>query len=82
MHDCRPMHVESSFLDVYGEHDIKPAIEGARSRARALADIPGSEQLMIAGADHHYTGKERELAEAIHRFLAKTVKEGLISKKK
>jgi alpha/beta superfamily hydrolase len=29
---------------------------------------------MIAGSDHHYTGKEQELAEAVHRFIAKTVR--------
>jgi pimeloyl-ACP methyl ester carboxylesterase len=61
-------------LDVYGEKDLKPSLAGARSRASTLAQIEGSEQLMIAGADHHYTGKETELAQVIHRFISKTVR--------
>jgi pimeloyl-ACP methyl ester carboxylesterase len=60
-------------LDVYGENDIKPTLEGARARAGALAHIEGSAQIMIPGADHHYTGKEDELVRAIQRFIAKTV---------
>jgi len=69
-----PGRLRLPILDVYGEHDLKPTLAGVRSRAAALAHIPGSEQLMVAGADHHYTGKEQELAEAVHRFIAKTVR--------
>ena len=68
-----PGRIRLPILDVYGEHDIKPTLGGARARAAALAHIDGSEQLVIAGADHHYTGKEQELAQAIHRFIARTV---------
>ena len=60
-------------LDVHGEHDLEPTLATARSRAAALSRIKGSEQLMVAGADHHYSGKEQALAEAIDRFIAKTV---------
>jgi hypothetical protein len=68
-----PGRIRLPILDVQGSHDLKPTLAGARLRASALAHIPGSEQVVIAGADHHYTGKEHELAEAIHRFIAKTV---------
>ncbi len=58
-------------LDIYGEKDLPPTLAGARSRANALLHNPRSAQLMIAGADHHYTGKETELANAMHRFVTK-----------
>ncbi len=58
-------------LDIYGEKDLAPTLAGARSRANALVHIPRSEQTMIAGADHHYTGKETDLANAIHRFVTR-----------
>jgi pimeloyl-ACP methyl ester carboxylesterase len=60
-------------LDVYGENDLAPTLAGARQRANALNHIPRSEQVMIKGADHHYVGKENELAEVIHRYIGKTV---------
>ncbi len=58
-------------LDIYGEKDLAPTLAGVRSRANALTHIPRSEQVMIAGADHHYAGKEAGLADAIHRFITK-----------
>ena len=68
-----PGRIRLPILDVYGEHDIKPTLAGVRSRGAALAHIEGSEQLMISGADHHYTGREQTLAEAIHRFIERTL---------
>jgi pimeloyl-ACP methyl ester carboxylesterase len=61
-------------LDVYGEKDLPPTLAGARARANALDHIPNSEQIMIAGADHHYTGKETELANTLHGFITKLLK--------
>jgi alpha/beta superfamily hydrolase len=69
-----PGRIRLPVLDVYGEKDLKQTLAGARSRASALAHIEGSEQRMIAGADHHYTAKEIELAQTIHRFIAKTLR--------
>lgn len=66
-----PGRINLPILDVYGERDLAPVLKGARARAAALAHIDRAEQLTIAGADHHHTGKETELAQAIHRFLAK-----------
>jgi hypothetical protein len=57
-------------LDVYGEQDL-PNVLGARWRRHLTLDgIPGSKQVMIAAADHHYTGREKELAAEIKAFLA------------
>lgn len=69
-----PGRIRLPILDVYGEKDLPPTLAGARARANALEHIPRSAQIMIAGADHHYTGKETELADAIHAFITKLLK--------
>lgn len=56
-------------LDVYGEADITPVLGAAGRRKFALKDANGSRQVMIAGADHFYAGREKELATAIDAFL-------------
>ena len=61
-------------LDVYGENDLPPVRDAARQRARALAHIANSEQVMIRAADHHYAGKEAELVKEIDRFVTRVVK--------
>jgi pimeloyl-ACP methyl ester carboxylesterase len=63
-------NVRVPVLDLYGENDLAPVL-GADSRRRsAIGSIAGSKQVRIAGADHHFTGKEAELAAAIREFLA------------
>lgn len=57
-------------LDVYGENDF-PAVIAANPRRRAALAAAGSAQVMIPGADHYYTGREKELATEIHAFLAR-----------
>jgi len=59
-------------LDVRGEQDLEVVRRwySVGARRLTLASHPGSSQLEIAGADHHYTGRERELAAAIEGFLA------------
>ncbi|MBL8386108.1 MAG: DUF3530 family protein [Burkholderiales bacterium] len=56
-------------LDVYGENDLAPTVGAAGRRRFALKDANGSRQVMIAGADHFYAGRERQLAEAIDAFV-------------
>ena len=56
-------------LDIYGEQDVAPALGAAGRRKFALKAANGSRQVMIAGADHNYNGKESELAAAIDVFL-------------
>ena len=38
-------------------------------RQNAIGAIDGSRQVMIAGADHHYAGKEKELNAVIDEFI-------------
>ena len=56
-------------LDIYGEQDVAPALGAAGRRKFALKSANGSRQVMIAGADHNYNGKEGELAGVIDVFL-------------
>lgn len=69
-----PGRIRLPILDLYGERDLPAVLNGARLRAAALEHIGTSEQRIIAGADHHFTGKENELAQAIHRYLQKTLR--------
>ncbi len=64
-----PGRIRLPVLDVYGEKDLPPVREGAATRAAALGHIERSEQVVIAGADHQYTGQETVLARAIERFI-------------
>jgi len=56
-------------LDMYGEHDLPQVLRADSRRRNTIESIPGSKQVMIAGADHHYIGKEKELAAAIRGFI-------------
>jgi pimeloyl-ACP methyl ester carboxylesterase len=56
-------------LDIYGELDNAPVLGAVGRRKMALSDANGSRQVMIDGADHHYTGRENALAAAIDAFL-------------
>jgi pimeloyl-ACP methyl ester carboxylesterase len=48
-------------LDVYGENDFPQVLDAAARRR--------TRQLRVAGADHYYTGREAELANAIATYL-------------
>ena len=56
-------------LDVHGEQDIAPVLGAAVRRKFALKESSGSRQVRIAGADHHYTGRETDLVTSIDAFL-------------
>lgn len=63
-------------LDVYGENDLEPSVGAAWRRRLTLASAPdGSRQMMIAGADHFYGGKEDELARTISDWLAEVLRQ-------
>ena len=63
------LSVKIPILDVYGENDTPPVLGAAARRARSIADVPGSRQVKIAGADHFYAGKGNELAQAVDEYL-------------
>jgi pimeloyl-ACP methyl ester carboxylesterase len=56
-------------LDVYGENDIAPVLGAIGRRKFALKESNGSKQVKIAGADHHYLGRENDLVRVIDEFL-------------
>jgi len=62
-------NVHAPVLDMYGEHDLPQVLRADSRRRNTIESIPGSKQVMIAGADHHYIGKENELAAAIRGFI-------------
>jgi alpha/beta superfamily hydrolase len=62
-------NVKAPVLDLYGEHDLPQVTRADWRRRFTLRSIEGSKQVMIAGADHHYTGHEKELARAIREFI-------------
>jgi len=62
-------NVKAPVLDLFGENDLPSVLRADWRRRMTLDAIEGSKQIMIAGADHHYAGKEKALAAAILGFL-------------
>ena len=63
-------NVKVPVLDLYGEKDLPQVLRADWRRRGTLSSIAGSKQVMIPGADHHYVGREKDLAAAIAAFLA------------
>jgi dienelactone hydrolase len=55
--------------DIYAEKDFPVVLQHASQRARLLARIPGSQQAMVNGSDHYFSGKDRELATLVGLML-------------
>jgi alpha/beta superfamily hydrolase len=58
-------------FDVWGEKDFPSVLRDDWRRRLALNSVPGSEQKVIAGADHYFAGRERELTAALLEFMAR-----------
>lgn len=56
-------------LDLYGQNDLASNLSSAWLRRAHLMLLPQSQQIMIANADHHYTGVEAEATRAIVEFV-------------
>ncbi len=63
-------NVNAPILDVYGENDLPNVLRADWRRRNAISTIEGSRQLRIDGADHHYLGREKELAAGIAAFVS------------
>jgi len=63
-------NVRAPVLDVYGEHDLAQVLRADWRRRATLLAIDGSKQVRVAGADHQFTGKEKELAAVIRDFVS------------
>ncbi len=61
--------VKFPVFDVYAERDLDVVLRAAASRARLLRRMPGSKQAMVYGADHYFSGKDKELALLIKILL-------------
>jgi pimeloyl-ACP methyl ester carboxylesterase len=60
-------------LDLYGDNDLPPVLANAAQRKRSLT-AGDSRQVMIARADHFFTGREAEMVAAVADFLNATLK--------
>jgi pimeloyl-ACP methyl ester carboxylesterase len=66
-------NVQVPVLDLYGENDLAPVLRADWRRRLMLNTIEASKQVMIPRADHHYIGREKEVAAVIDRFLAEAL---------
>jgi len=64
-------NVKVPVLDVFGENDLPNVLRADWRRRMKIDGIEGSAQVKIPGANHHYLGREKELAAAIHGFIGK-----------
>ncbi|MBI2314301.1 MAG: DUF3530 family protein [Betaproteobacteria bacterium] len=56
-------------LDLYGEKDFPQVIANADKRAEVIRRVKGSAQVMVAGTDHFFNGKEEEMVKNVRAFL-------------
>lgn len=61
-------------VGVHPDHGVIGVLRADWRRRFTLNWIAGSKQVRIAAADHHFTGKENELAAAIAEFLSQTLR--------
>ena len=65
--------VKRPVLDLYGDNDLPQVLANAGKRKQSLA-AKDSRQVMIARADHFFTGHESEMVAAVADFLNATLK--------
>jgi predicted alpha/beta-hydrolase family hydrolase len=69
----KPNEIPVPTLDIHGDHDLPTVLKGTAERAFYLRRVQGSAQVVVAGADHYFTGKEPDLARFIGNFLDKAL---------
>ena len=65
--------VKLPVLDLYGDNDLPPVLANAGKRKQSLT-ARDSRQVMVERADHFFTGREKEMVEAVAGFLNATLK--------
>jgi len=60
-------------MDIYGDNDLPPVLDKAQKRKGSLK-AAGSKQVVMAHADHFYSGHEAEMVAAVADFLSATLK--------
>jgi len=60
-------------MDIYGDNDLPPVLDKAQKRKGSLK-AAGSKQVVVAHADHFYSGHEAEMVAAVADFLSATLK--------
>ncbi|MDZ7583227.1 MAG: DUF3530 family protein [Thiobacillus sp.] len=65
--------VKLPILDLYGANDLPQVLANAGKRKQSLP-AKGSRQVMMARADHFFTGHESEMVAAVADFLNATLK--------
>lgn len=61
--------IQIPVLDIYAENDWEVIVTGADERAKQIARVPGSQQVMMRGTRHFFEGRRDELTTLIVRFL-------------
>ena len=61
-------------LDVYGTLDWQVTRYGGEERRAQILKVPGSEQVVIEGAEHFFERRTDELARVIANFLGRVMK--------
>lgn len=56
-------------LDLYGENDLPDVLKNAKARKAALQGKAGSEQEMVAHADHFFDGMDEQLVDIVSKYL-------------
>lgn len=61
--------IQIPVLDIYADGDWEVIVTGADERAKQIARVPGSRQVMMRGTRHFFEGRRDELTALIVRFL-------------
>ena len=69
----KPGMIPVPTLDIHGDGDFPQVLKGTAERAFYLRRVKGSAQVVVAGADHYFNGKETDLARFIANFLDNTL---------
>ena len=65
----QPNAIPVPTLDIHGDGDFPQVLKGTAERAFYLRRVKGSAQVVVAGADHYFNGKEADLARFVANFL-------------